>query len=108
MRASDALRLAYGLALLADPQRVARGLTGRGLDREEQVTARVLGARHVTQAVVLVLDDRALTRNAGGVVDLMHAASMLLLAAWSPGRRRLALTDATIASLFAGTARAPW
>ncbi|QGN58506.1 hypothetical protein [Nostocoides sp. HKS02] len=101
MRVGDAARLGYGLALLADPQGVARALTGTGLDHGEQVAARVLGVRHVAQAVVLAVDDRALARRAGRVVDLMHAASMLALAAWSPRRRRIALTDATIASMLA-------
>jgi hypothetical protein len=107
MRITDVVRFGYGLALLADPQRVARTLTRTELDRRGQVTARVLGARHVVQAAVLVCGDRAQVRRASRVVDLLHASSMLVLAAWAPGRGRAALSDAAVAALLAGTAGAP-
>jgi hypothetical protein len=76
-------------------------LVGRELDRRALITARVLGVRHVLQAVALSRSDGPLTRKVSGAVDLLHAGSMLLLAAWAPGRGRVALTDAAIAALFA-------
>jgi hypothetical protein len=104
MRSRDVARLGYGLALLLDPQRTSSALAGPRLDRRARVTARVLGVRHVAQAVVLIADDRPFTRTAARAIDLSHAASMALLAAWVPGRARVALTDAAIAAVLAGGA----
>jgi hypothetical protein len=42
-------------------------------------------------------------RRAGRAVDLLHAASLSALAAWSPGRTRVALTDAVVATALALT-----
>ena len=107
MRARDLVRLTYGTALLAAPERVSLALTGTRLDRPGRVTARVLGARHILQAVVLMRDGRRGVRRAGRAVDLLHAGSMLLLAAWSPTRTRTATTDAVVAALLAGPSPSP-
>jgi hypothetical protein len=100
MRPVDAVRLAYGAALLLAPQQAARLLSGRRLDGRAELTARVLGLRHLAQAVVLACDDRAEVRRLGATVDRVHAGSMLVLAAWVPGRERVALTDAVVEVLL--------
>ena len=107
MRTRDLVRLSYGVALLVDPQRCSIALTGTRLDRPGRVTARVLGARQVLQAVVLMRDGRTRVRRASRAVDLLHAGSMLVLAAWSPSRTRTATTDAVVAALFAGPSPSP-
>ena len=104
MRARDGVRLGYGLTLLATPDRLVRTLTGTALDPPGRVVARILGARHVLQAALLIVHDRVWLRRAGRVVDLLHSASMLLLAALAPGRERVALTDALVARTLAGSA----
>lgn len=108
MRTRDLVRLGYGTALLVDPQRVSVALTGTRLDRSGRVTARVLGARQALQAVVLMRGGRCRrVRRASRAVDLLHAGSMLLLAAWSPSRTRTATTDAVVAALFADPSPSP-
>jgi hypothetical protein len=103
MRVSDALRLGYGLALLVGPRGLSRTLTRAELDRRAVITARVLGARHLLQGTAMVIDGGHELRRAGRATDLLHAASMSALAAWSPGRTRLALTDAVVATALAWT-----
>ncbi len=102
MRVSDAVRLGYALALLVEPRRLARALTGAELDRRAVITARILGARHLLQGSVMVIGGNQL-RRAGRATDLLHAATMFALAAWSPGRTRTALTDAVMAAALACT-----
>lgn len=102
MKIHDAARLGYGLLLLTRPERTAKALFVGGLDHRARVTARILGARHIAQALLLRRDGRTSMRRMGRAVDLLHAASMLLLAAWAPGRTRTAVADAAMAALFAG------
>ena len=101
------MRLCYGIVLLVAPDRVARTLTGSTLDERARVVARVLAARQVFQAVLLITHDRHWLRRAGRATDLLHAASMVLLAALAPGRERVALADALVASALAGPPASP-
>ena len=103
MRASEAARLGYGLLLLTRPEHVARVLALSALDRRGRVTARVLGVRHIGQALLIARHGSIPVRRAGRAVDLLHAGSMLLLAAWVPGRAPTALADAAVATLFASS-----
>lgn len=106
MQGRDAARLAYGAALLLAPDVTAGALTGRRLDRRARLVVRVLGARHVTQALVMRgQEPGTLLRRAGRATDLLHAGSMALLAALAPGWERAALTDACLALLLAGPAQ---
>lgn len=96
----EAARAALGSAELVAPSLVARLLLWRKPATTEVVVARVLGVRHLVQA--------GLTWKAGsGIhvlgadVDLLHCASMLLLAVVDAKHRRAALTTAAIAFLFA-------
>lgn len=100
MRAADLVRLGYGACLVVRPQAVARRLAGVELDQRARLVARVLGLRHVAQAVVAVRGARPGAREVGRRVDGVHALTMLVLAAWAPGRQRVALADATVAALF--------
>lgn len=100
MRVADLARLGYGAALVVRPQAVARRLAGVELDRRAGLVARALGLRHVAQAVVAVRSDGPDTRRVGRRLDGAHALSMLVLAAWAPGRQRVALVDATVAALL--------
>ncbi|HEV7172661.1 hypothetical protein [Pedococcus sp.] len=98
---SEVVRLGYGVALLVDPEGTGRRMTGGPLDARATLAARVLGARHVVQALVSLSHGTRLVRRMGQATDLLHAASMGALAAYDPARRRQALTDGTVALAFA-------
>lgn len=107
---SDVVRLGYGVALLVDPQAMGRRMTGTPLDTRATLAARVLGVRHVVQALACLTHGTPLVRHLGQATDLLHAASMGALAAYDPARRREAMTDGTVALTFAltGGARRRW
>ncbi len=100
-RARIATRLGWGLMLLVAPAPVLRASTSP-VTPAWCAVARLLGVRHVAQALVeLRVAPRrpALLR----AVDGAHAASALVVARLDRGRRRLALIDAAIATGFALT-----
>lgn len=88
-----------GTVLLLAPGRVLSVLEGRRPGRAGLLVARVLGARHAGQALVLAAHpDLA---GWGAAVDALHGASM---AAWAGGarpRRRAATASALVAALLA-------
>lgn len=91
------IRGAWGAVLLADPGlplRLGGGLDSRGV----RAAVRILGARHLVEA--LILAEAGDQRSARWIraVDAVHATSMLLLAALSPRLRRDALLSAASAS----------
>jgi hypothetical protein len=85
MRGPDAARLALGALCLTRPRPVVR----------------VLGARYVVQALGGEWVHRAWVPAVDAGVDLVHAASMLGVAAVSPRHRRAALASAALATGFA-------
>jgi hypothetical protein len=97
MRPATVARLALGGACLAVPDRVL-GLVG-GPDQDDpatQLVTRVLGGRLLLQGGA----DLALGRRTRGIdvaVDLLHAASMVPVAAWWPAHRRSATASAAAA-----------
>ena len=93
-----AIRLGWGLFLLAAPGPALRLLGGHPTGRARTVV-RVLGARHVVQAAV-EQRDRGRHRLLLAAVDWAHAASGLALAAVDRRWRRPALTDAVLATGF--------
>jgi hypothetical protein len=111
-RPVDVARMGLGLLALTRPGLVLRLGTGPG-GRGERVTVRVLGARYVLQSgsgLLLALPplgrrvrtwDHPWVRDVDAAVDLVHAGTMLALAAARPGHRRLALTSAAAATAFA-------
>jgi hypothetical protein len=99
LRAPDWARLGLGAVLVARPRLPVRlaGSPGRG----EEVAARVLGARYVLQAGAGAVVPGRWGRPLDAAVDLVHAATMLGLAAASPTHRRLATASAAAAMAFA-------
>src|SRR4051794_12977839 len=85
VRATEVARTAYGLAEIMAPGALAGRALGVRRNRTERTVARLLGARHVTQAVLttMVGDQRA--RLVGGGVDALHSCSMV---AWALAERR--------------------
>jgi len=98
-------RALYGAALLVAPGPILAVVAGQPPSRRDRAVARVLGARHVAQALASVAAGRS-AMAPGAMVDSLHAASMVALAARrSPGNdgsiRRAELADAAVESLLA-------
>ena len=89
-------------ALALETVRTASGL--RGLTRPGAMN-RVLGARNVLQGGATIVGSRSghadVAHGIGAVVDVVHALSMLGLAAVAPRHRRFALRSALVATGFA-------
>jgi hypothetical protein len=98
-----AARACYGAMLLCAPGPVLGLSTGQPPSPRARAVARVLGARHLAQAVLTLWRPRPAVLAAGAGIDGCHAASMLALAAASPGARRAGLTDAVTEVAFAAT-----
>ncbi|WP_427171834.1 hypothetical protein [Arthrobacter sp. 92] len=104
MRAMEATRAAYGLCQLAFPSMIFRLALGHQPDRRVRAVVRILGARHLLQALVISAAPASRALHLGsGVVDSLHSASMVGLAVTDRRRRRGAALDAVVAGLFAGT-----
>ena len=100
-RWASAARAAYGVALICAPGRLISVRTGRAPSRRACFVGRILGARHLFQAVVCgAVPTRWLIR-AGTAADLLHAGSMVALAAEDAQLQPALLTDAVIAAAFA-------
>jgi hypothetical protein len=93
-RVLQMIRAGYGMVLVLAPGPAIRLATGRLPRPRTCRVAQVLGTRHLIQATLTAAAPRPATFAIGGQVDAVHTASMLLLAAVSPGERRAALADA--------------
>lgn len=98
-----AIRASYGTLLLVVPDPLIRLSTGRRTDRTTRIMARLLGVRHVAQALATLGTPSPIVLALGAEADLAHSLSMLGLASLDQDRRRTALTDAAIAGSFAIT-----
>jgi hypothetical protein len=103
LTAAVLLRGAYGAALCCAPGSVLTLAGGRSAaaSPRTRAVARVLGARHLAQALVSAARPSPAVLILGAAVDVLHSASMLALAAVDRPRRRLGLTDSVIAGAFA-------
>ena len=102
------VRAGYGTALLLVPERILALGARPPFPPPAAAVARVLGARHVLQAVVTVAAHAGPVLGAGALVDAAHAGTDVALAAVSPRWRRIALADATVAALFAAGGWTGW
>jgi hypothetical protein len=100
--AVELVRGAWGACELLMPARLAKLALGRAGDGTEHLVIRVLGGRHVAQAALTARAEPAV-HMLGGVVDLTHSASMVLLALVDRKRRRAAATSAAVALAFGVT-----
>ena len=98
MRYAAVVRSAYGLSLLLAPGAVIGVASGGTTLRISMTVGRVLGARHLVQALIT---GRVGTRGwllAGAAVDATHALSMVGLAALNADHRLPAALDAVLAT----------
>jgi len=94
----ELVRLGLGLADLIAPRAVARLELGRRPDRVSRWVLQVLGARQLFQAVLTLRRGSTAAHEVGGLVDLLHAGSMIGLAVVDSRRRRGALVQAGVAT----------
>lgn len=97
-RAGLVARAAWGAGCLAAPAAVGRVLGLAPGDRRARLLLRLLGARDLGQAALAATAPPPALLRFGAGVDVLHAASMVALAAVSPHYRRPALTSAAIAT----------
>lgn len=93
-------RAAVGGVLLTFPRAITGALI-RDPDQGDRVLLRLLGARHLVQAVVCAARPTPVVLTTGAVTDLLHGGSALAYAALRPDRRRAALLSAAVAFTFA-------
>lgn len=96
-----AVRGSYGLVVVAFPARVVRSYSARPPRPRAITVARVLGARHVVQAVASVGSPSADARLLGVEADLLHALSAVGLTLLDRRWRRGGVIEALLALLFA-------
>ena len=94
----EAGRAAYGLVGLLAPERVARLELGRPPGTATTRVARLLGARHLVQAVAVLVAGTGRAHRLGGGVDALHAASMVPWAALTRSDRRYYVTSGLLAA----------
>jgi nucleoside-diphosphate-sugar epimerase len=88
---------AWGLALLTRGDDIWAAVDGRPPNRTERAVVDLLGARHLLQGSAQILAPR-LTRSPAVLVDVIHTASMVGVAVWSPRYRKVALVTAAVAT----------
>lgn len=101
MRPLAPLRTAFGVLLLLAPHVVLGVGRARRVDGWALGYCRVLGVRHLTEALLLRRRHDRRFGLAGATVDAIHAASAGLIAVVRPGRRRIAALNAVTAATFA-------
>ena len=101
VRPAELARAGWGTMLLLAPRRVLGVLDGSAPDERAVLVARVLGGRHLLQAVVTLAVPSPATSRAGAAVDLLHAASSGVLVRLDPSRVRSIVVDAALATGWA-------
>lgn len=95
-------RTALGIALLTEPQGFIDAAAGERLERGRwRVAARVLGARHLVEALVINFRPAPALASIGAGIDGIHAGVATGLAVVDRDRRRLLMTNAIVALGFA-------
>ncbi|MDH2444024.1 hypothetical protein QDR37_08715 [Amnibacterium sp. CER49] len=97
----DLVRAAIGVVDLVAAPAVAPLELGHRADDVTVTAYRVLGARQVVQALLTRATGGPRAHRLAGVVDVLHAGSMVLLALLDPPRRRAAVIQCVVASTFA-------
>lgn len=101
LTASPLIRFAYGATLLTAPGALIKLATGHPADARSRCVARVLGARHCLQAVLVSRSRAPIVPELAVAVDLLHALSMAGLAVFDHTNRRAEIIDGCVATTFA-------
>lgn len=105
MRYAEAARALVGATELVKPDWMVDLAGADPASARLRAVARVLGGRHLVQATVVTARPTDTVRWGGVVVDLLHAASMVLLALFSRRYRRPACSSAAMAVALAAVSR---
>ena len=95
-------RFAYGATLLVAPGALIKLTCAHPADPRARLVARVLGARHCLQAVVVGSARAPIVHKLAVAVDLLHALSMEGMAVFDHKNRRAEMVDGCVATAFAG------
>jgi hypothetical protein len=95
-----AVRVVWATLLLGAPGTMLRVMGGDAPTRRWQLVARVLGVRHLAEALLEWRGRPDRVRTAA-LVDTIHAVSIVGFALVARSHRRVALADATVAGSFA-------
>ncbi|APE15844.1 hypothetical protein BOH72_12065 [Mycobacterium sp. WY10] len=95
-------RAGWGFALLVAPRPVMEHVHRVEVDSKSVVVARILGARHLTQALLSGWRPSPEVLAMGVWVDAVHAMTALGLAVVDRARARAGLTDVAAAIVWAG------
>ncbi len=102
LRGIEVVRAGWGTVLVAAPAAVLNHIHGVQVDRKAVVVTRVLGARHLAQALLSGIDPGPEMLAAGVWVDTVHSMTAFGLAAVDRRRARGGLTDGVVAAVWAG------
>lgn len=97
----EAVRAAFGALQLLAPALLADRVVAHRLDGRARTVLRVLGARHLIQALGSGRTPTRAVLALGAEVDLLHAVTSIALGIADRPRRRVAFTDAFVAGSFA-------
>lgn len=100
MKYLEIIRGVWALTELIAPRWMPGMVLGSTVDGKSAAVIRVLGTRDLVQAIVTIGGSRHAHR-AGGNVDILHAISMLGVAALNTKHRSLAAASAVVAIVFA-------
>jgi len=95
----ELFRAGYGLLQIVAADAIVTRVLHGGPDSLSRAGLRVLGARHLAQAIALTGDAGRTAHRLGGAVDAVHTMSMFALAALGSPRR--AAIDGGVAAAFA-------
>lgn len=97
----EILRGTWGLALLVRPDHLLNNVHRLRVDSRSRMIARILGARHLTQAVLSGYRPSPEVLAMGTWVDSVHALTAVGLAVADRHRARAGLVDAAVAAVWA-------
>lgn len=100
-RRIEAVRAVWGAALMISPRTILEHVHGVRADSRSIAIARILGARHLTQAALSGIRPTPAILALGVWVDTVHAGTALTLAAADHARARAGITDAAVAAGWA-------
>ncbi|MFZ1175968.1 MAG: hypothetical protein WAO15_06805 [Mycobacterium sp.] len=102
VRGIELMRAGWGAALLIAPEAVLTRVHGVQVDRKAIVVTRVLGTRHLLQALLSGINPGPEVLAAGVWVDTVHSMTAFGLAVVDRRRARAGVTDGVVAALWAG------
>jgi hypothetical protein len=101
IRFIEVLRAGWGVVLLTAPSEVLEHIHGVQVDRKALVVTRILGGRHLGQALLSGIDPGPEVLAAGVWVDTVHSVTAAGLAVADRRRARGGVIDAAVAASWA-------